>query len=64
LTFRRSASPTSPPEARWQQTKQKLVSCSKNRTDTAPCVDIAERTPSGECPWCFVSFLGCDVDRA
>lgn len=41
--FRRSASPFSPPEARWQQTKQKLVPWSKNRTDTAPCVRSARK---------------------
>lgn len=31
------SSPSLPPEARWLHTKQKLVSCNRNLTDTEPC---------------------------
>lgn len=37
LEFLNFPSTSLPPEARWLHTKQKLVSCNRNLTDTAPC---------------------------
>jgi len=44
--FLSSTSPCLPPEARWQQTKQKLVSCNTNRIETEPC-----RQSTHPCAW-------------
>jgi hypothetical protein len=38
LAFLFFSSPSFPPEARWLHTKQKLVSCKQNLTETDPCI--------------------------
>lgn len=40
--LRCTSSPCFPPEAKWQHTKQKLVSCRQNLRDTEPCMVSAQ----------------------